>query len=122
MKPKITVIPEALKSIEALAQSLPRSESEKIKAAMSLAHALVELDSRDDPIVLVFGKLQITNDRYRVEQENALKSALRAVPNIEKNAIDTVYEALQLKPSFFGFGIDLKPIFEVARKAFQRKS
>ena len=112
---------DAERNIRASLKMLPVSESEKLIAALSLAQAIIKLEDREEPAVVIFGRLQITNDRYREEREQVLKEAIQEVEKQDKKLAETLYEAMQLKPTFFGMGVDLKPLFERMRKLFNNK-
>jgi hypothetical protein len=110
----------AERALDELKATLPKTEAQKFKEALSLARFLLELETRTEVLVLRLGRLEITNDAYRLERQAEFIKAISELPPSEQTAVETFYNSLQLKLSFFGMGIDLKPTLERLMKRTTR--
>ncbi|MGE8064069.1 hypothetical protein [Pseudomonas sp. NPDC089569] len=123
--------PEEIGKLDELISTLGPSKTDSVRHLLSVWQYMNLAKSEQLPIYASFDQLHILNDAALEEVKvsatyNEHLKALRAQELVEqkqhemsvaKQKAGEFYDALQLKPGLFGFGVDLKQVF----KMFQRK-
>jgi hypothetical protein len=65
-KIQLQVTAESMAALDELKDTMPKSRAEKMTAALTLAQSIIELDERNDPLIIVYGDLEITNQPFRM--------------------------------------------------------
>jgi len=117
-KLSVEIRPDQLDDIQAAA---PRAKSESLADAFRLAQALLDMEARKEPLTMILGRLEITNDLYREERRKAFVEEMAKINAANKDVSEELYDSIQLKPAFMGVGVDLKPLFKRLSKAMRSK-
>ena len=117
-KLSVEIRPDQLDDIQAAA---PRANSESLAGAFRLAQALLDMEARKEPLTMILGRLEITNDLYREERRKAFVEEMAKINAANKDVSEELYDSIQLKPAFMGVGVDLKPLFKRLSKAMRSK-
>jgi hypothetical protein len=110
-KIELQVTPEGIAALDELKNKIPKSPAEKMTDALALAQTIIQLDKRNEPLTIIYGDLEITNQRYRLERQQKFREAMAKIePVLNKSVIQEIYDAIEVKPGVLGVSVNLKLI------------